>query len=202
MQHIFKQGIDKTKPILLLLHGTGGNEVDLLPLADVIDKEASVLSVRGNVMENGMPRFFRRLAEGVYDEEDLVFRTEELDTFLDSASKEYGFDRSNIIAIGYSNGANIAASLLFHHKDSLKGAILHHPLFPREGAEWPNLTGIPVYISAGQNDPFCPAVESTALQNKMIIAGADVHAHWESNGHSLTQTEVQAAADWYQKCTS
>src|SRR6476659_6247575 len=112
MKHIFNKGQDPTKPTLLLLHGTGGNELDLLPLAGRIDDEANVLSVRGNVLENGMPRFFRRLAEGIFDEEDLIFRTKELNEFLDEAAKEYKFDRNNIVAIGYSNGANIAASLL------------------------------------------------------------------------------------------
>ena len=104
-----------------MLHGTGGNELDLLPLAGMIDEEASVLSVRGNVLENGMPRFFRRLAEGIFDEEDLIFRTKELNEFLDEAAEQYGFDRNHIIAIGYSNGANIAASLLFHYENALAG---------------------------------------------------------------------------------
>ena len=135
MKHVFQKGKDASKPTLLLLHGTGGNELDLLPLAERIDREASVLSVRGNVLENGMPRFFRRLAEGIFDEEDLVFRTKELNEFLNEAAKTYEFDRDNIVAIGYSNGANIAASLLFHYENALKGAILHHPMVPRRGIE-------------------------------------------------------------------
>ena len=110
MKHIFKKGTNDNKPTLLLLHGTGGNEHDLLPLADLVDGEAAVLSVRGEVLENGMPRFFRRLAEGTFDEEDLIYRTEQLQDFLDEAAQQYEFDRSNVIAIGYSNGANIAAS--------------------------------------------------------------------------------------------
>ena len=124
-----------------MLHGTGGNELDLLPLAGMVDDQANVLSVRGNVLENGMPRFFRRLAEGIFDEEDLIFRTKELNEFLDEAAEKYDFDRDNIIAIGYSNGANIAASLLFHYQNALKGAILHHPMVPRRGIELPDLTG-------------------------------------------------------------
>src|SRR3954452_13041520 len=133
MKHIFQKGTNLAKPTFLLLHGTGGTESDLLPLAGMIDEEASVLSVRGNILENGMPRFFRRLAEGIFDEEDLVYRTNELNQFLDEASQKYEFDRDNIIAIGYSNGANIAASLLFHYQDALKAAILHHPMVPRRG---------------------------------------------------------------------
>ena len=111
--------------------------------------------MRGNVLENGMPRFFKRLAEGVFDIEDLIFRTNELNEFLDDAAKQYQFDRNNIVAIGYSNGANIAASLLFHFKDSLKGAILHHPMVPIRGIQLPNLDTTNVFIAAGVNDPIC-----------------------------------------------
>lgn len=199
MKHIFKQGTDASKPVLLMLHGTGGTENDLLPLADLIDPEASVLSVRGNVLENGMPRFFRRLAEGVFDEEDLIFRTKELNEFLDEAAKEYSFDRMNVLAIGYSNGANIAASLLFHHAGALKGAILHHPMVPRRGIALPDLTADPIFIAAGKNDPMCPAQEAEDLDKLLTAAGAQVKVHWEMNGHSLTQTEVDAAAEWYQE---
>ncbi|MEK5036561.1 alpha/beta hydrolase [Sporosarcina sp. FSL K6-3457] len=197
MKHIFKQGTDASKPVLLMLHGTGGTENDLLPLADLIAPEASVLSVRGNVLENGMPRFFRRLAEGVFDEEDLIFRTKELNEFLDEAAEKHGFDRSNIISIGYSNGANIAASLLFHYAGALKGAILHHPMVPRRGIDLPDLADTPVFIAAGKNDPMCSAEESEDLDELLTSAGAQVKVHWEMNGHSLTRTEVDAAAEWY-----
>jgi phospholipase/carboxylesterase len=197
LKHIFKQGSNASKPVLLLLHGTGGTEQDLLPLAEMIDPEASVLSVRGNVSENGMPRFFRRLAEGVFDEEDLIFRTKELHEFLDKAAKEHGFDRSNIVAFGYSNGANIAASLLFHYNDSLKGASLHHPMVPLRGIQMPNLSEVPVFIAAGKNDPICPAAESEELDELLRGAGAKTTVHWEMNGHTLTGSEVAVAADWY-----
>ncbi|AKL85746.1 alpha/beta hydrolase [Bacillus atrophaeus] len=202
MKHIFNKGKDSTKPTLLLLHGTGGNELDLLPLAGRIDDKASVLSVRGNVLENGMPRFFRRLAEGVFDEEDLFFRTKELNEFLDEAAEKYSFDRDNIIAIGYSNGANIAASLLFHYKNALKGAVLHHPMVPRKGINLPDLSGKFVFIAAGTNDPICSPMESTELQSLLEKANANVELHWENNGHQLTIEEVEAAAQWYQKIQS
>lgn len=197
MKHIFKKGSDSSKPVLLLLHGTGGTEEDLLPLAELIDPEASVLSVRGNVSENGMPRFFRRLAEGIFDEEDLIFRTKELHEFLDEAANEHGFDRSNIVAVGYSNGANIAASLLFHYEGTLKGASLHHPMVPRRGIELPNLSEVPVFIAAGKNDPICPAAESEELEKTLSAAGAKTSVLWEMNGHSLTGSEVAAAAEWF-----
>ncbi|MBU5262612.1 alpha/beta hydrolase [Bacillus atrophaeus] len=202
MKHIFNKGKDSTKPTLLLLHGTGGNELDLLPLAGRIDDKASVLSVRGNVLENGMPRFFRRLAEGVFDEEDLFFRTKELNEFLDEAAEKYSFDRDNIIAIGYSNGANIAASLLFHYKNALKCAVLHHPMVPRKGINLPDLSGKFVFIAAGTNDPICSPMESTELQSLLEKANANVELHWENNGHQLTIEEVEAAAQWYQKIQS
>ncbi len=197
MKHIFEKGQDMNKPTLLLLHGTGGNENDLLPLAGMIDPTASVLSVRGNVVENGMPRFFRRLAEGVFDEQDLIERTKELNSFLDDAATKYEFDRNNIVAIGYSNGANIAGSMLFHYSDSLRGAILHHPMVPLRGIELPKHTETPIFITAGKNDPICPSTEATELQTLLENAGANAEIHWENNGHQLTRTEVEAAAEWY-----
>lgn len=199
MIHLFKKGTDAAAPTLLLLHGTGGTEQDLVPLAGLIDPKASYLSVRGNVLENGMPRFFRRLAEGVFDEEDLIFRTEELNTFLNTASAQYGFDRNNVVAIGYSNGANIAGSLLFHYPNALRGAILHHPMVPLRGIQLPDLTGVPIFIGAGSNDMMCPPTETEELASLLKGANASVEVHWEQRGHQLTQTEVSAAAAWYQK---
>src|SRR5690625_2442373 len=199
MKHILKKGNDRAKATLLLLHGTGGTERDLLPLAEKVDPDANVLSVRGNVLENGMPRFFRRLAEGVFDEQDLIFRTKELNEFLDKTAKENGFDRNNIIAIGYSNGANIAASLLFHFQDALKGAILHHPMVPRRDIELPNLSGKQVFIAAGTNDPICPQEEAIELQQLLEKAKANVELYWENNGHQLTMSEVEQAHEWYKK---
>ncbi|WP_282140024.1 alpha/beta hydrolase [Cytobacillus oceanisediminis] len=201
MKHLFQKGKDPSKPTLLLLHGTGGNELDLLPLAGRIDDEASILSVRGNVLENGKPRFFRRLAEGVFDEEDLIFRTKELNKFLDESAERYEFDRDNVIAIGYSNGANIAASLLFHYQNALKGAILHHPMVPRKGIELPDLTGKYVFIAAGTNDPICSPMESKELHSMLEKANAFAELQWENRGHQLTAVEAEAAAKWFKKCS-
>lgn len=199
MKHIYQKGKDPKKPTLLLLHGTGGNELDLLPLAGRIDDNAGILSVRGNILENGMPRFFKRLAEGVFDIEDLIFRTKELNEFLDEAAEKYEFDRNNIIAIGYSNGANIAASLLFHYEHALKAAILHHPMVPLRGIKLPNLEGTSVFIGAGTNDPICSPEESTELKHLLEGAKAKVELHWENRGHQLTAEEVEAAAKWYRQ---
>jgi len=197
MKHIFNKGTDLNAPVLLLLHGTGGTERDLLPLAGRVSPASSVLSVRGNVLENGMPRYFRRLAEGVFDIEDLIFRTKELHDFLDDAAEQYGFDRSNLVAIGYSNGANIAASLLFHYKDTLRGAILHHPMVPIRGVELPDLTGVPCFIGAGSNDPLCTPQETEHLKKLLAAAGAPVTVHWEKSGHQLTSSEVEEASAWF-----
>ncbi|WP_170008317.1 alpha/beta hydrolase [Bacillus fonticola] len=197
--HIFQKGTDSTKPTLLLLHGTGGNEKDLLPLQSEIDSTASVLSVRGNVSEHGMPRFFRRIAEGVFDEEDLIKRTGDLHSFLDEASEQHGFDRHNVVAIGYSNGANIAASLLFHYQNTLRGAILYHPMVPRRGITLPELHNTPVFIGAGKNDPLCKPEESEELKKLLEAAGSTVDIAWGTSGHQLTMDEVKASRVWYER---
>ncbi|MFE4897074.1 alpha/beta hydrolase [Peribacillus butanolivorans] len=199
MKHIFEKGSNPGAPLLLLLHGTGGTETDLLPLVEMVSPGSSVLSVRGNVLENGMPRFFRRLAEGIFDEEDLIFRTKELNDFLDIAAGKYDFDRENLVALGYSNGANIAASLMFHFEGALKGAILHHPMVPRRGMTLPSLSDVPIFIAAGKNDPICPAQETGELLQLLQQAGATVDIHWENHGHQLTRSEVEAAGSWFQK---
>lgn len=196
MHHIFEKGVKETT--LLLLHGTGGTEHDLIGLAKEIDAEANILSVRGNVLENGMPRFFRRIAEGVFDMADLRFRTDELYDFIKSASEEYGFELSKVIAIGYSNGANIAGNLLFRHPGSLAGALLHHPMVPDREAEVPNLRGVNVWIGAGTNDFICPLQETEELEQLLVNAGAHVEVAWFNYGHQLIMPEVQAAKAWYE----
>ncbi|PPA71846.1 alpha/beta hydrolase [Jeotgalibacillus proteolyticus] len=198
MKHIFKEGSSK-RPTLLLLHGTGGTENDLLSLGGLIDPEANILSVRGEVSENGMPRFFKRLREGVFDIEDLKLQTKKLNEFLDQASSEYGFERDNVVAVGYSNGANIAASLLFHYENALKGAVLHHPMVPIRGLDLPDSSAINVLITAGDNDPICPPEETTDLESLLKGAGAEVEVFWHSQGHQLTQEEAYHAKEWYNK---
>ncbi|QQZ09088.1 alpha/beta hydrolase [Heyndrickxia vini] len=199
MKHYFQKGTNSSKPVLLLLHGTGGNEHSLLQLAEMIDPEAPVLSVRGNVLEHGMPRFFKRLSEGVFDLEDLEFRTEELSNYLDEAAKEYNFDRQNIVAVGYSNGANIAASLLFYFEKALKGAILFHPMVPRRDLNIPSLKNTPIFIGAGTNDPLIPTSETEELKTILEDNEANVTLFWEHYGHQLTEAEVMNAVKWYRE---
>lgn len=197
MIHIFhKENLNN--PTFLLLHGTGGDEKDLLPLAHMINPEYNVLSVRGDVSENGMNRFFRRLREGVFDEEDLIYRTKQLKEFISSCVIEYGFDPNHVIALGYSNGANIAASMLFHYSDVFSKAILFHPMVPIRILP-PNLENISVFISAGKNDPICPPEESVELEKRLRDASAKVTLHWESSGHRLVESEVIAAKLWLQE---
>ncbi len=199
MKHLFIEGKPENDVTLLLLHGTGGNEEDLLPLANMIAPDASVLSVRGNVLENGMPRFFRRLAEGIFDEEDLIFRTDELNQFLDESAETYSFNRDKVVAIGYSNGANIAASLLYHKEKSLSGAVLFHAMVPRRGVELPDLTNIPVFIGAGKQDPLIPADQTKELAEDLRRANAKVTEHWGEGGHQLTREEVDEAQKWFKQ---
>ncbi|WP_221564924.1 alpha/beta hydrolase [Alkalihalobacillus sp. TS-13] len=197
MEHVYIEGKDKHAPTLLLLHGTGGNERDLLPLAEMIAPSASVLGVRGNVSENGMPRFFRRLREGVFDEEDLKYRTNGLKVFIDEMASKYGFDRDNVVAIGYSNGANIAASLMYHYEDALAGAILFHAMVPLRDVQLPDLEGSPVFIGAGENDPLIPMDETKELAKALRNVNADVTEFWTKGGHQLMREEIDEAKSWY-----
>ncbi|NMH71015.1 alpha/beta hydrolase [Bacillus sp. RO3] len=197
MKHLFKQG-NKNLPTLLLLHGTGGDERDLLPLADMIEPEASVLSVKGNVDENGMARFFARLKEGVFDEEDLVFRTKELLDFVRESAVKYEFDPNNLVAVGYSNGANIAASLMYHYNDALKGGILFHAMVPIRGLDLPELSGVQVFIGAGKRDPLIPMPETKELVKNLKDAQASVTEFWTEGGHELRRDEVVEAKGWFE----
>ena len=182
---------------LLLLHGTGGDENDLISIAKMLEiTNASILSPRGKVLENGMPRFFRRLAEGVFDIEDLKFRTYELADFVQRASKTYSFDLNRTMAIGYSNGANIAASMLLLHPEILSGAILFRPMIPLVPDNFPNLSSKHVLISAGLHDPIVPRYQTEDLFDLLKKAKAKVSIQWQNSGHELTQRDVKAAKDW------
>ena len=150
-------------PTLLLLHGTGGTEHDLLPLAESLAPGAGVLSPRGKVLERGMARFFRRLAEGVFDLDDLRFRTHELAGFVDAASRHYGFDRTRVVAVGFSNGANVAASTLLLEPGVLAGAILFRAMVPIVPDPLPSLQGTPVFMSNGRTDSLIPAADAEGL---------------------------------------
>ena len=194
--HRFDPTEEPGSPTLLLLHGTGGDENDLLPLGRMLDERAALLSPRGKVLENGMPRFFRRLSMGVFDEEDLVNRTHELASFVEEAASEYGLDPKRLFAVGFSNGANIAASLLLLHPDLLAGALLLRAMTPFELETLPDLSGTPVYLAAGRSDQMIPAESTERLAELLRKAGAEVTLDWQPGGHGIGRAEVEAARDW------
>jgi phospholipase/carboxylesterase len=183
---------------LVLLHGTGGTESDLLSLGRALDPEAALLSPRGKVLENGMPRFFRRLAEGVFDEKDLVYRTQELADFIHVASERYGFDQSKSIAVGYSNGANIAGSILLLRPDTFHGAVLLRAMVPLIPEKLPELKGVPVLLAAGNHDPIIPVENARELVALLQRSGAEVTAFFENASHGLTESTVATAKRWLQ----
>lgn len=183
-------------PTLLLLHGTGGNERDLVPLAGEILPGAGILSPRGNVLEHGMPRFFRRLAEGVFDEPDLRARTVELAEFVHEAAGSYGFDEAQVVAVGFSNGANIAASLLLLRPRTLKGAILFRAMVPLRPETPPALEGVRVLLSEGARDPIVPRSEGEELARMLRESGAEVTLAWQDAPHGLVEADLQAAREW------
>ncbi|MFL0199280.1 alpha/beta hydrolase [Exiguobacterium acetylicum] len=195
MIHLYQAPKTADAPIFLFLHGTGGTEQDLVGLVSLLDSEAGYLSVRGEVSENGMPRFFKRLAEGVFDEEDLALRTGRLIQFLRDQAAERGFNLDRLIPVGYSNGANIAANMLFEEA-LFKQAILLHPMVPRRGVTLPDLSDVRVFIGAGSNDPICPAQETEELSALLKQAGASVDVTWSNYGHQLVMPTIEAATDW------
>jgi phospholipase/carboxylesterase len=192
--HEFLPG--SSKRTLLLLHGTGGNERDLIPLGREIDPTAAFLSPRGKVLENGMPRFFRRLAEGIFDEEDLKSRTHELADFVGAAAKHYEFAAEQVVAVGYSNGANIAATLLLLRPETLRAAILFRAMVPLVPEKLPDLSLLRVWIGAGNQDPIIPTSETQRLVELLRGAGADVTIRFFDAGHNLTDNEIEIARDW------
>lgn len=181
----------------LLLHGTGGNEEDLISLAYELDQSAAILSPRGKVLENGVaPRFFRRLTEGVFDVEDLKFRTNELANFVKNASNTYGFDMDRLIAVGYSNGANIASSMLLLRPEVLSAAILFRAMVPLLPQVLPDLTNKHIFMSSGLHDPIIPKQETERLIGLFKKAGAKVSLHWQNSGHELRMNEINTAREW------
>jgi predicted esterase len=181
---------------LLLLHGTGGNERDLIPLGRELDPNASLLSPRGKILENGMPRFFRRLAEGVFDLEDLKTRTNELADFVAAAARHYKLAADRVIGVGYSNGANIAASMLLLRPEILHTAILFRAMVPLIPDTLPDLSSVHVWIGAGNQDPIIAPSETQRLVSLLRGAKADVTIRFFETGHGLTSDEIETAGRW------
>ena len=181
---------------LLLLHGTGGDENDMIPLGRGLDPTAAFLSPRGQVLENGMPRFFRRMAEGVFDEEDVIRRAHELADFVGAAAARYEFDPKRVIAAGYSNGANIAAAMLLLRPEVLAGAMLFRAMVPLEPPVMPNLAHKHVLLSSGKQDPIVPVENADRLAAILRRAGANVTLRFETAGHALVRGDIEAAKEW------
>ncbi len=191
MNFIFHPG---TAPTLLLLHGTGGDENDLIPLGQLLRPGAALLSPRGQILENGQPRFFRRLAPGVFDQDDLIRRTHELADFVADQSARQNLGK--IIAVGYSNGANIAAAMLLLRPDVLSGAILFRAMLPLEPPQPPQLDQTPVLLLAGREDNMIPQDSTQRLAVLLEHAGANVTLEWRNTGHGLEQAEFTLARAW------
>lgn len=195
-QHVFEPGRDPAAAPLLLLHGTGGDEHDLLPVGRQLAPGAALLSPRGDVLERGAPRFFRRFAEGVFDLADVERRTHALADFIAAAAQHYGFDASRLTALGFSNGANIAASLLLLRPESLAAAVLLRPMVVLEPAAVPSLAGKRVLISSGNVDPIVPPDHPTRLAAQLRHAGADVTLHTHTASHGLVPGDFAATKEF------
>lgn len=183
-------------PTLLLLHGTGGGEDDLLELGASLWPQANLLSPRGRVLENGHARFFRRLAEGVFDKDDLKLQSNALADFIAQAAINYGFDAARVVALGFSNGANIAASLLFMSPKTLRGAILLRAMVPLQPSEKTALDGVEVLLLSGETDPIVPVENANRLAQMLRERGANISHQWTKTGHNLTDADFQSAQKW------
>lgn len=197
MKYIF---IKKNESALtyLLLHGTGGSEKDLIPILDMIDPQANIFGVLGEVSEHGMARYFRRLSEGVFDEEDLIYRTERLHAFVSEKCLEYQIDPKKLVVLGYSNGANMAQSLLLHYPSSYHTMILLHPMNVRKEVLFGDLSHVRVFIGAGRFDPICPLEETNLLEIRLTQAKAHTQVSIVNNDHRITVEEIMNVKKWIQ----
>ena len=191
--HLFEPGAGAVPP-LLLLHGTGGDERDLAPLGRVIAPGAALLSPRGKVMENGMPRFFRRLREGVFDEADVRFRAAELAAFVGEARAAYRLPKP--VAVGFSNGANIAAAVLLLSPPTLAGAVLLRPMTPLSAEDGESLTGVRALLVSGLSDPIAPLADAARLADMLRRRGAEVRQEAIVGSHGLTQRDIALSAEF------
>jgi phospholipase/carboxylesterase len=192
--HRFEAGADPTATPLLLLHGTGGDEDHLLPFGHFIAPGAPLLSPRGKALERGMARFFRRLSEGVFDEEDIIRRAQELVDFIAEARVAYSLAAP--IAVGYSNGANIAAAVLLLHPQALGGAILMRAIAPFRQPAPVELTGKRVLMLSGEGDPMAPGASAERLAATLNAAGATLERELVPTGHQLSQLDAKLARAW------
>lgn len=200
LKYIYQPSGNKEAYTLLLLHGTGGDEHDLLQLAPYFGKDINVLSLRGNVSEGGMPRFFKRLGMGIFDELDLRFRTDELVTFVRQLATQENFDPAKVIALGYSNGANIIGSILMLYPELLAGAIMFRPMQPFKSPEpFASINRMPVFASNGISDPTIQPEDTARYMDLLQQADYDLTAYTFNAGHNLSHEDLNKAAEWYRK---
>jgi phospholipase/carboxylesterase len=194
--HRWEPAADPRIPFtLLLLHGTGGNEGDLLPLGHSVAPGAAQLSPRGNVLEAGHPRFFRRLAEGVLDEADRAYRANEMSDWVAAAAEHYGFDPARVAALGYSNGANLASAMLVLRPGTLAAAVLMRPMAAPPAPPALDLGGVPVLITAGLHDPW--SQDAGVLAETLRSHGAEVELQTLAAGHELVRADLKRAREWF-----
>jgi|SRR5690554_1178641 len=196
MIHLFEKGSNGNT--IVLLHGTGGNEYDLLSVGRIIDQQANILSIRGSILEYGMPRFYKRKSMVEFDYEDLIDKTHELREFIDDCARIYRFDRKRVSVVAYSNGANIAASIIFHYEQAFSKAILFHPMVPIRNIELAKQSQTRIFIGAGRFDQMMPEHEVEELTQLFESTNADVEVFWTDYGHQLSKEEVLAAKAWYE----
>jgi len=197
MEYIYREN-KKGAPVFILLHGTGGSETDLVPVAEMLDSEYSILGIRGNVQENGMNRYFKRHGEGQYDWEDLDYRGKELYDFIVEKSEEYDFKLEDTVLVGFSNGSNIAIQMILQNPETFKKAALFAPLYPADLSEKQNLSDLEVFLSLGEGDPVVPEEESKRVIELFKERDAQVTTTWVK-GHNLSQGAAQGASDWLKK---
>ena len=193
MKHIYIN--NKSPNTLILLHGTGGDEHDLLQIASHLDKEANILSFRGNIVENGMNRFFKRLGMGIYDLESYELETNNLLKSIEELSNKYEFKLENTTVVGFSNGANIALGLI-QSNNIVNNYILYSPDFINPNKEFPNLEGVNIFISTADNDPFVNAHNMILLTNKLNEKNANLEV-FKQSGHQLTMNTLNESKRWY-----
>ena len=197
IHHVIEKGT--TKDVMILLHGTGGNERDLLNLSHYISKESTKIGIRGRILESGMPRYFKRLSPGVFDLENLIEETHWLHQTVIELFKKYDLNQHNIHVLGYSNGANIASSLNFHYPSLFKSSILFHPMKPFEQFDYPILKNQKIWIGAGKNDPIVPQQQTIDLAMIYQKNGAEVEVFWSHSGHQITQEAILEAHQFFNK---
>jgi phospholipase/carboxylesterase len=194
--HLHRPSTDDDPVTLVLLHGTGADEHDLVPLGQHLRPSASLLSPRGNVREQGMPRWFARHAEGVLDTADVAHRADALADWLVAATEAYDLDPTRSVAVGFSNGANVAAALMLRHPDVFRAAALFAPMVPLEPRTRVDLSRTSIFVSAGRRDPICPPEQAERVVELLTERDAAVDLHWHDGGHQLPRDHADAARDW------